>query len=129
MKSIINNNNISISNININPMGIIPDIAIVRNVKPVYKVDDQGKRTGTIDAIRYECINTLDFSTFTIKTVSTKPVVSEEDIENSETPIRILIPVSEVVIRPYKIEYGIATVSIMVPSVKLAPNEKVPDKL
>lgn len=124
MKNIINNNKISTSDIQISAMGIITEIVAVRDVKPMYKTDSEGKRTDIVEAIRYDCVNPNDYSTFTLKTLSIKPVITAEELEMSETPVFISIPVNDVVIKPYKIEYGIATVSIIAPYVKLVSNDK-----
>lgn len=124
MKNIINNNKMSISDIQISAIGLISEIVAVRDVKPVFKTDSEGKRTDIVEAIRYDCVNPNDYSTFTLKTLSIKPVNTVEELEMSKTPVFISIPVKEVVIKPYKIEYGVATVSIIAPFVKLASNEK-----
>ena len=124
MKNIINNNKMSTSDIQISAMGLIAEIVAVRDVKPIFKSDSDGKRTDIVEAIRYDCINPNDFSTFTLKTLSIKPVITAEELEMSETPVYISIPVNDVVIKPYKIEYGVATVSIIAPYVKLASSEK-----
>ena len=114
----------STSDIQISAMGLIAEIVAVRDVKPIFKSDSDGKRTDIVEAIRYDCINPNDFSTFTLKTLSIKPVITAEELEMSETPVYISIPVNDVVIKPYKIEYGVATVSIIAPYVKLASSEK-----
>lgn len=124
MKNIISNNKMSISDIQISAVGLISEIVAVTDVKPMYKSDADGKRTDTVEAIRYDCVNPNDYSTFTLKTLSIKPVITAEELEMSETPVFISIPVNDVVIKPYKIEYGIATVSIIAPYVKLASNDK-----
>lgn len=124
MKSIISNNKMSTSNIQIPAIGLIAERVVVRNVTPVFKTDSEGKRTDIVEAIRYDCVNPNDYSTFTLKTLSIKPIITVEELELSETPVFISIPVNEVVIKPYKIEYGIATVSIIAPYVKLVSNEK-----
>lgn len=124
MKNVISNNKMSISDIQFPARGIIAERAVVRDVKPIFKTDSEGKRTDIVEAIRYDCVNSNDYSTFTLKTLSIKPVITAEELEMSETPVFISIPIDDVVIKPYKIEYGIATVSIIAPYVKLASNDK-----
>ena len=75
-----------------------------------------------VEAVRYDCVNPDNFSTFTLKVESPRPIVTKEILEASEEPVYISIPVSEVVIRSYSIEYGNAKVSIIAPYVKLAEN-------
>ena len=123
-KGTVNNNQLATADMIMSAVGLIPDIAAVTNVAYVYKTDAQGKRTDQIEGIRYRCANPKDFTVFTLKTLSIKPVITPEELESSEDVVFISIPVNDVVIKPYKIEYGIATVSIIAPYVKLANNEK-----
>ena len=120
----LNNNQIATAHLIMSAKGLISDIAAVTDVAYVYKTDAQGKRTDQVEGIRYRCTNTKDFTVFTLKTLSIKPVITPEELESSEDVVYISIPVNDVVIKPYKIEYGIATVSIIAPYVKLANNEK-----
>lgn len=103
-------------------MGIIPEVAVIRNVRISNTLDDEGKKTEKIEAVRYDCVNPDNFSTFTIKVETTRPVVTKEILDASEGPIYIYIPVEKVTIRPYEISYGNAKVSIVAPYVKLAEN-------
>ncbi|WP_419023682.1 hypothetical protein [Holdemanella sp.] len=118
MKSILDKNQIKVSMLQVPATGIIPDKAVVKSVRVSYSLDGEGKRTDKVSAIRYDCVNSTDFSTFTIKVESTKAVLTQENIEESEVPLYISIPVEQVVIKPYAIEYGIAKVSIVAPYVK-----------
>lgn len=123
-KGTIDNNQLSSADMVMSAVGLVPDIAAVTGITYVYKMDAQGKRTEQIEGVRYKCANPKDFTVFTLKTLSIKPVITPEELEASEDVVYISIPVKEVVIKPYKIEYGVATVSIIAPFVKLASNEK-----
>ena len=120
MKVILNNNTIKASELEISAVGKIPELAVVREVRTSYALDAEGKRTDKIDAIRYDCVNPDNYSSFTIKVEITRPVVTNEILEGSEEPIFVSIPVEEVVIKPYAIEYGNVKVSIIAPYIKLA---------
>lgn len=122
MKVLIDNNVIKASELEVSAVGIIPEVAVVRNVRISNVLDAEGNRTDKVEAVRYDCVNPDNFSSFTLKVEATRPVVTKETLESSEEPIYITIPVSETVIRPYAIEYGQAKVSIIVPYVKLAEN-------
>ena len=123
-KGTVNNNQLATADMIMSAVGLVPDIAAVTAVAYVYKTDAQGKRTEQIEGVRYRCANPKDFTVFTLKTLSIKPVITPEELESSEDVVYISIPVNDVVIKPYKIEYGIAPVSIIAPYVKLANNEK-----
>lgn len=122
MKVVVDNNVMRASELEVSAVGIIPEVAVVRNVRISNVLDAEGKKTDKVEAVRYDCVNPDNFSTFTIKVETTRPVVTKEILEASEEPIYISIPVEEVVIRPYEISYGNAKVSIVAPYVKLAEN-------
>lgn len=122
MKVVIDNNVMKVSELEISAVGIIPEVAVIRNVRISNVLDDEGKKTDKIEAVRYDCVNPDNFSTFTIKVETTRSVVTKETLDASEEPIYIFIPVEEVTIRPYEISYGNAKVSIVAPYVKLAEN-------
>ena len=122
MKILIDNNMIKASALQESAEGIIPEVAALRNVRISNVLGSEGKKTDKVEIVRYDCVNPDNFSTFTIKVETTRPVVTKEILDESDEPIYIAIPVAEVVIRPYSIEYGNAKVSIIAPYVKLAEN-------
>ena len=122
MRVVIDNNVMKASELEVTAVGKISDIAVLKNVRVSNVMDAEGKKTDKVEAVRYDCVNPENFSTFTIKVETTRPVVTKEILEASEQPIYISIPVEEVVIRPYEISYGNAKVSIVAPYVKLAEN-------
>ena len=122
MKVLIDNNRMKASELQVPALGIIPDLAIVKNVRISNVLDSEGKKTEKIEAVRYDCVNPENFSILTLKVETTRPVVTKEILEAAEEMIYISIPVDEVIIRPYSIEYGNAKVSIIAPYVKLAEN-------
>lgn len=119
MKVLIENNIMKAKEFVITGENILPEIAVVKSVRLSYKLDEQGKKTDTIDFIRYDCINPDNYSTFTLKVESNHAVVTQEILESADEPIYISIPVSESRIRPYAISYGNVSVTVGVPYVKL----------
>ncbi len=122
MQVVLDNNQMKASALQISAVGIIPEIAVVKNVRISNILDAEGKKTEKVETVRYDCVNPDNFSTFTIKVETTRAVVTKEILEASEEPIYISIPVEEVAIRPYEISYGNAKVSIVAPYVKLVEN-------
>lgn len=122
MKVIINDNTMKASDLEVSAIDKIPEVAVVKEVRISNVLDADGKRTEMIDCIKYVCVNPDNFSTFTIKVNTTRPIVTNEIIEEADEPIYLSIPVEAVVIRPYKIEFGKAKVTIIAPFVKLAEN-------
>lgn len=113
MKTKIVNNTISTQDFVINPADYLPESAFVRRITSV-----TNKETGAVEFIRYECLNQNDLSTFVIKVPSTTPIVSFEEFEKSTSLLKIDIPVSEVTIKPYALEYGNIKISIVAPYLK-----------
>ena len=122
MKVLIDGNVMKACELQIPAEGVLPEVAVVKNIRASYILDAEGKKTDKIEAIRYDCVNPDNFSNFTLKVEATRPVITREILEASEEAIYISIPVDEVVIRPYAIEYGKAKVSIIAPYGKLAEN-------
>lgn len=119
MKTVLNENKLKASELEVPAEGLIPEVAVLRNVRVSYVTDADGNRTETIEFVRYDCVNPENYSNFTLKVVSTRPVVSQEMLESLEEPLFIAIPVSKTIIRPYSIEFGYAKVSIIAPEVKI----------
>lgn len=115
----IRDGKISAADLQITSSEVIPDKAVLRGVRVSYIQDENKKKTDQIEAVRYDCINETDFSSFTIKVPSSLPVITNEELESAEGIVHILIPVGETHIKPYKIEYGQVFVSIVAPYVSL----------
>lgn len=119
MKLKIDNNSVDVKNLAIIADGKISKEVALRNVRYTYQTDSDGNRTDTIKAILYDCVDPVNFATFTLKVNSSKAVITPEELEEAEDVVYIEIPVELTVIKPYSIEYGKAKVSIIAPNVKL----------
>lgn len=114
----LDNNKISLSEIALPCEGIIPDKLILRGVKTAFRYQD-GKRTKEIEGVNYDVVNPYTLDSFRIRALLPTPVITQEELDESEEHVYISIPVSQTVLKPYKIEYGKATVSIVAPYVAL----------
>lgn len=119
MKTKIMNNVMDVSYFQISAVGIIPEFAVLRDVRLTYATDGDGKRMEQVVAVRYECVDADTFSTFTVKVETAKPVITAEELERAEDMVVLELPVDEMVIKPYALEYGKAKVSIVAPYVKI----------
>lgn len=119
MKRKINNNQMPADQLISPAEGIIPNVAVLKDIKFTYETDADGKRTEKVIGVRYFCVSPNDFSSFTLKTNSAKAVITPEQLEEAEDIVYIDIPVADTIIKPYAIEYGMAKVSIIAPFVKL----------
>ncbi len=125
MKKPINNGKIKVADLNINPVGIIPPKVSLRGVRLTYQKDAEGKRiSDDVVAIKYDVMDPVTLGTFTVKVDSNRPVITPEAFEAAETTLYLELPLNEIKINPYSISYGIAEVSVVAPSVKLANNGK-----
>lgn len=123
MRVVINDNKIKVADLSINPIGIIPQKVLLRGVRLTYKTDEEGKRVSDeVVAVRYDVVDPKTLGTMTIKVETNKPIISPEELEASDTPITLELPIDNVVIKPYKVEFGSANVSISAPSVKIVKN-------
>lgn len=102
------------------------NIFVVTKVSIVKKYVD-GKATEEVEGVNYTLTDTHTFAQIRIKALTTKPVVTQEDLDTSDTPIFIEIPLDETVVKPYKIEYGTVSLSITAPYVTLAKNDDLID--
>lgn len=123
MKNNLDSNQISARDITISAAGLVPARAVLKKVRLSYASNEKGQRSNTVESIRYDCVDPSTFSCFTLKVPSSTPVITEEELEEAETSVFISIPVDQVVIRPYKLEYGYATVSIVAPYVELSTSK------
>lgn len=119
MKSFIDNNVMEIADLEVSAEGKISEILVVKKVRPSYMKDAEGKITENIENIKYDCVDPETFASVTLKVQSTRPIVTNEMIEESESVIYIKVPVSETIIRPYEINFGKAKVTVIVPYVNM----------
>lgn len=115
----LNANAMKVSDLAVNAEGIIPDTAVLRDVRVSKAKDSEGNFTEHIEAVRYDCIDPNTYALFTLKVDASSPVISKEDLDAAEEPVYITIPVEKIVIKPYEIAYGVAKVSIVAPYVKV----------
>lgn len=120
MKAILTDNKVKVNDLQINVEGLIPQKAILRGVRVSYPTDAEGKRTSeTPESIRYDLINPVSYDTFTVKVEGGRPVISQEELEAKDTQVFLELPLDEVSVKPYKVEYGTAYLTITAPAVKL----------
>lgn len=120
MRAVLTDNKVKVNDLQISAQGLIPPKAVLRGVRVSYPTDTEGKRTSeTPESIRYDLINPVSYDTFTVKVEGGRPVITQEDLEAKDTQVFIELPLDEVSVKPYKVEYGIAYLSITAPAVKL----------
>lgn len=91
---------------------------VVTGVRKIYQTDADGNRTDNVIAICYDTIDADYYSSPTIKVESSKAVVSADELEASDSPILIKIPVTQTLVKPYCISYGMVKASIVAPYVE-----------
>lgn len=119
MKSLINNNVISASYLAMNGKGLLPSVAVLRDVHPVYKMDASGSKTDEIIAFRYNLTCPESFSTFNIKVEGSKPIITSDALELADDVVYVDINPEAVTIKPYEISFGNAKLSMSAPSIRL----------
>ena len=120
MKALLTDNKVKVNDLQIKVEGLIPPKAILRGVRVSYPTDENGKRTSEVaESIKYDLSNPTTFDTFTVKVEGGKPVISQEELEAKDTHVYLELPLDEVFVKAYKVEYGTAHLSITAPAVKL----------
>lgn len=89
------------------------------SVRPVFHYDENRKRTDIIEGQVYSVTDLETLSAFNVRVNSTTPVITPEELEDAEERVFVEFPLEETFVRPYKLEYGVATVSITAPYAKL----------
>lgn len=118
----IDNNIMNASDLRVEARGVIPEIAALKGIRVSYQKDAEGNITKTIDAIRYDCVDPETFANFTIKVAATRPIITRELLDASQDAVYVQIPLDDVLIKPYAIEFGRAKVSITAPNLKIVEN-------
>lgn len=124
MKSLIQENKISTKYITLTGRGLLNPVAVLRDVKLIYRTEKDGTRSDEVVAVRYDCIDPESFSTFSIKVENDKPIITEEELELAENPVFIEIPLEQTLIKPYEVSYGSAKVSIVANFIKLRKDDE-----
>lgn len=119
MQTKIDRNVMAISDLEISAVGKISDKVVVRKVRLAYAKDASGVITDVVEAVKYDCVDPDSYDSFTLKVETARAVITNEEIERSEEAVLISVPVEDVKIRPYAIEFGKAKVSIVAPFVTL----------
>lgn len=118
----INNNTIDASQLSISGKGILPVKAVLKGIRVSYATIN-GKKTDKIEAVRYDLVNPENFDTFTVKVPGKSPIIEPEEFEKEDKIRYICLPVSDILVKPYSIEYGKAKVTIVAPAVTLEKTE------
>lgn len=120
MRTNLDNNKISADFLTVQLDSFVQsDTFILKSIRRNFAYKD-GKKTDIIESIGYEVVDPQTFANFRLKVPGNAPVIEPDEFEKSENILKISIPLSKTLVRPYKLEYGSATVSITAPFVELA---------
>ena len=122
MPILINNNKLKLSTVDLSvPLKDFftqkPDLAVV-DLSPVHRYE-KGERTEVVDAYRYTLTDLASGAQLTVKVPGAAPVITQEELEAAEGPVRVSIDLARTRVTPYAIEFGVATVSIVSPDISL----------
>lgn len=126
----LRDNKISAENIEFALSNILPGRRklAVTEVRPVPHYDENHKRTDKIEGYRYTVTDMDTLSSFSVRVNSTAPVITPEELEETDERVFIEFPLEETIVKPYRIEYGIATISIIAPYATLV-TPSVPEEV
>lgn len=106
------NNTVNASAFTIPASSALSGVAVVKGVKPIYELDSEGKRTENVIAVKYDLIDADNFNSFSVKVPGAKPVITSEELEVAQGLVLVELPVEQMKIRAYAIEFGRAKVSV-----------------
>lgn len=96
------------------------EVFVLKKSKPVYHYEN-GTKTEKIEFYKYEVANPDTYDLYEIKVPSTKPVISQEDLEKSENVVWISF--KNAILKPYRIEFGKVECSVVAESATIVENE------
>ncbi|MCI8496437.1 MAG: hypothetical protein HFI74_12330 [Lachnospiraceae bacterium] len=120
-KIFIKDNKISAKNLTLRLSNIFeknPKLALT-DVLPCFHYDENRKRTDLVEAFKYMVLDVETFSSFAVRVNSTSPVITPEELAQADSHVFIEFPLSETIVKPFQMEYGVATVSIVAPYAQL----------
>lgn len=120
--AVLKDNKISAKNLTFSLSNLfkeMPKLALT-DIRPCFHYDENRKRTDVIEAYSLTVTEMDTLSSFSVRVNSTTPVITPEELAEAEGRVYVEFPLDETIIRPYRLEYGTATVSIAAPYAKLA---------
>jgi len=98
------------------------DTFVVKGIREGRAYDEEQKKyTGPIEYIVYSLVNPESLSSIKVKVPAAHPVISPDELEASDEPVYVRLPLDKTMVRPYEIKYGTAKVSITAPSIEKIP--------
>ena len=112
------NNTVNASAFTIPASSALSGVAVVKGVKPIYELYSEGKRTENVIAVKYDLIDADNFNSFSVKVAGSKPVITSEELEIAQGLVLVELPVEQMKIRAYAMEYGKAKITLSAPFIK-----------
>ena len=112
------NNTVNASAFTIPASSALSGVAVVKGVKPIYELDSEGKRTENVIAVKYDLIDADNFNSFSVKVAGSKLVITSEELEIAQGLVLVELPVEQMKIRAYAMEYGKAKITLSAPFIK-----------
>ena len=82
------------------------------------------KSLDKVESITYTVVDPETFTTMKIKVLNPTPVITQDELDRSDSPVFITFPLDKTKVRPYSIEYGKVKVSIVAPDAVLVTDAK-----
>ncbi|HBI62139.1 MAG TPA: hypothetical protein DDY31_13170 [Lachnospiraceae bacterium] len=93
---------------------------VLKNIRENKAYDKTTKKVlNVVESITYTVAATDTFSNMKVKVLSSMPVITQKELEDSDCPVFVSFPLETTLVRPYSIEYGAVKVSIIAPQVQL----------
>lgn len=97
------------------------DTFVCKAIKRNFRYENE-KKTENVESVAYDLVDTKTFVSFRLKVPGDSPVIDPVAFDEMDKVIKVRVPIDQTTVRPYRVEYGRATVSIVAPFVELIDN-------
>lgn len=101
------------------------DTFVIKSVRVNKVFDKEANKVSDVnESVTYTVVETETFSSMKVKVTNPVPVITQDELDRSDSPVFITFPLDETKVRPYSIEYGKVKVSIVAPDAVLVTDAK-----
>lgn len=101
------------------------DTFVIKSVRVNKVFDKEANKVSDVnESVTYTVVETETFSSMKVKVTNPVPVITQDELDRSDSPVFITFPLDKTKVRPYSIEYGKVKVSIVAPDAVLVTDAK-----
>ncbi|NBH36639.1 hypothetical protein D3Z58_24840 [Clostridiaceae bacterium] len=98
---------------------------VIKSVRVNKVFDKEANKVSDVnESVTYTVVETETFSSMNVKVANPVPVITQDELDRSDSPVFITFPLDKTEVRPYAIEFGKVKVSIVAPDAVLVTDAK-----